>query len=237
MPYKTDFPPFPYLDPEFNPDHPIHHMSPLKEDPYLPLSPREKKKLEREALEHAIANWIPPHVPRSWETDTDRAVARQEIMRMTLSPKWVEEDELLLPKSANDSSPSRKLNRQMQEVDQSRTSFRRFAARRLHLGYNRFHASHGEPELPSEEFDPDIAETDICWIMEYTVNECNTIRRKIGLLIGEFPAVADEFNPAYDAEIAWRYERRLYCRCRRRNKRCVRPSHIEVFTSTGDVLP
>lgn len=238
MPIKTSFPPLPYLDPKYVSDHPANRMPEIKEDPYLPLSKREKARLEKEALEKAMAEWSPPHVLRSWETDVARADQRARILSLVLHPKEPQFYDLT-PKNPYDSSLSRNADHLLYDParDDGKNDFRQFAHKRLHLGYHRFHASHGEPLLPSEENDPNIPPEEICWIMEYTLNECNIIRRQIAHAMGLFPAAVDPENQFYDEEVAWRYERRLYCRCRRRNKQCVRPSHIEIFTSQLQLLP
>lgn len=213
---RYGFPILPHLDPKFNPDHPVNHQPKIEDDPYLPLGKRNRQRLEAEALEKALESYSPPHVLRSWEVDTKRNEQRQRILSLTLPPKMGSNIDDLLG------------HRPPEALD-----FRQMAATRLHLGYNRFHAF---GTLPDED-DPTVPPEDICWIMEYTENECNTIRRKLAHAIGEFPAVTDKETSAYNYELAFRYERRLYARCRRRNKRCIRPSHIEIFTSSFDVLP
>ena len=242
MPRKSQWPTLPYLDPEFTPDHPANNPPRIPQDKYLPMGKRELQRLERSALDEAIQRWTPPHVPRLWEVDSHRAAIRQKIFSLYLSPKLPEYSDLI-PEKSHDSSASRR-----GPVSPDPTDFRDFAHKSLSLGFYRFHASHGDPNLPSEEvsmqqYGPDdpahdaFPPEDICWIMEYSNNECNVIRRKLAQAMGEFPAVIDEESPLYDPEIAWRYEHRLYCRCRRRNKQCIRPSHIEIFTSSFDVLP
>lgn len=239
MPSKNRFPILPYLDPSLDPDHPSNKLPQIKEDPHLPYGKRERKRLEQEALEKALEEYTPPHVTRSWETDVFRADQRKKILALILHPKAVVDTDELRFRNPQDSSLSRALSKALYDPtrDEDHTDFRRFAHQRLHLGYNRFHASHGEPDFPSEEEDPAIPPEDICWIMEYTENECNIIRRKIANALGIFPAATDPDNQFYDEDIAWRYDRRLYARCRRRNKRCIRPSHIEIFTSQFQVLP
>lgn len=239
MPAKNRFPILPYLDPKLNPDHPENNPPEIKEDPWLPFSKRERTRLEKEVLAQAMENYSPPHVPRSWETDAYRAEQRKNLLEMVLLPKNLDDFADLVPKNPYDSSVSRKISRSLYvpNDEKTRRDFRQFAAKRLHLGYNRFHASHGDPNVPSEEADPALPPEEICWIMEYTYNECNNIRRQIAQVLGIFPAVTDPSNQFYDEEIAWRYERRLYARCRRRNQHCIRPSHIEIFTSSFKVLP
>lgn len=225
MPVKTGFPPLPYLDPQLNPDHPDNKPIIIDEDPYLPLGKRERNRRMKIAREAALETYEPPHVLRSWETHAFRAAQRRMIFGLILPPKTVHDYEDLLPNPNRRSQPN-----------EEQTDFRAFAVHNLHLGYNRFHASQGEPHVPSEETDV-VPPEDVCWIMEYTYTECNNIRRQLAYAIGEYPAVTDQENPSYIEDIAWRYDRRLYCRCRRRNKRCIRPSHIEIFTSLGHVLP
>ena len=213
----------PYMDPQFNPDHPLNHLPPIVEDPALPLNKRERERLSRERFQTAMNSYVPNHVLRSWENDDFRKERREHILRLVLPPKMSNGFDDLNPKTASPSG-----NPLDPELD-----FRRFAVMPLHLGYNRFHAFGTEPGEDEILEDPD----DICWIMEYTFRECNTIRRKIAFALGEFPAVIDQNNSLYDPELAWRYDRRLYCRCRRRNTYCIRPSHIEIFTSSFEILP
>lgn len=229
----------PHLDPKFNPSHPFHSQPPIDEDPYFPLSPSQRKRLERRRLEEALAEWDPPHVTRSYENDSVRATRRLEILRLDLSPRPKNTKDLI-PSSPNDSSLSRRASQDF-VLSADETDFRTFAVERLHLGYHRLHHSN-DASCPTEFVletldDPDIPPEDICWILEYTENECNIIRRKLAGGLGLFPAVIDPKNPIHDPEIAWRYDRRLYARCRRKSKRCIRPSHIEIFTSTFAVLP
>jgi hypothetical protein len=230
MPYKTSFPPLPYLDPEFNPDHPLNQPIKIKDDPHLPYGKRQLRRMEKEARAEALAKWQPPHVPRSYDTDPDRAETRREVLSLTLSPR---------PPLDFRPRPSdyRYLSDDSPNLLPGSLDFRRFAYERLHLGPHRIHASHNEPHLPSEELDPALPPEEYCWILEYTYNEANTIRRRLAHFMGLYPAVTDPDNPFYSEELAWRYDRRLYCRCRRRNRLCIRPSHIEIFTSTLDLLP
>lgn len=239
MPYKNEMPLYPFLDPALDPNHPSHKLPEIVEDPYLPLGARQKKRLQQIALERALAEYQPPHVPRSWETDPGRKGQRDKILRLTLSPSLPKQGLYndLVPRHPQDSSVSKGERRSRRdEIDEEHVDFRRFAEQILHLGYNRFHASYGDPLFPSDE-DPSIPEKDICWIMEYTYPECNTIRRQLAHAIGAFPAVADPENLFFDDEIASRYAQRLRARCRRRNTSCIRPSHIEIFTSSGITLP
>lgn len=215
---RNGFPILPYLDPQFNPNHPLNNPPHIEEDPYLPMSKQQRQRLEKEAMERALRDYLPPHVPRSWEHDSSRAYKRAQILSLTLPPKDSRSYSDLLP------------HRHMPVPD---TDFRRFASIYLHLNYHRFHA------FGEDAHEVDIPEdpNDICWIMEYTETECNAIRRKLAFALGEFPAVIDPKLTIYNEEIASRYHRRLYSRCRRRERRCIRPSHIEIFTSSFDVLP
>lgn len=237
MPIKTDFPMLPFLDPALDPLHPIHHVPEIEEDPYLPLSKRDRQQLEREMLDKALAEYTPPHVPRSWETDPKRATVHRQIMALELYPSLIPGslNEELIPPRGKDGTYAPKTGAKTRFSEDSK-DFRQFASTKLHLGYNRFHASHGDPRWESNE-DPGIPPGDICWLMEYSLRECNTIRRQIAHALGLFPAVTDITNPFYDEEMAYKYERRLLARCCRRNTRCIRPSHIEIFTSNKMVLP
>lgn len=239
MSSKNRFPLLPYLDPQWNPDHPLNHIPPIREDPYLPLSAREKRRIREAQEEEAMKDYEPSHVLRSYEADDYRKAQHDKLISMVLHPKALVDLDDIRFRNPNDSSLSKRVSKSLYdpERDKDNTDFRQFLTKRLHLGYNRFHATHGEPYFPSEEQVVPIAPEDICWIMEYTEGECNRVRRKIALLMGLFPAAVDEDSPLYVEEIAWRYERRLYARCRRRNKRCIRPGHIEIFTSSFDVLP
>lgn len=216
----------PYLDPEFSPTHPANNPPVIEEDKYLPLSKRRRAQLEQEALAEALQEWTPPHVLRLYETDAERARRRTNILSLHLSPKLPELSDLI-PQNKHDSSLSRTLS------TSDPTDFRNFAHDYLHLGFHRVHAFGTLPE----EDDTSVPPEEICWIMEYTTSECNVIRRRLAWAMGEFPAVIDQDSPLYDGEVAWRYERRLYCRCRRRTQSCIRPSHVEIFTSTGPILP
>lgn len=239
MPVKNRFPVLPYMDPDFDKNHPLNHLPPIPEDPLFPMTPREKERLEREQAERAMLDYKPSHVLRSYESDDEVEAQRTRILGFVLHPKAVVDLDDLRFRSPNDSSLSKAISKQLYDPsrDVEHTDFRQFLVKSYHLGYNRFHATHGESNFPSEEDDPDIDPEHICWIMEYTEGECNIVRRKLAKLMGEFPASVDLKNSLYDEEVAWRYERRLYVRCRRRNKRCIRPSHIEVFTSAFRTLP
>lgn len=235
MPYKTNFPLLPFLDPRYDTNHPQNHIKPIVEDPYLPLKPLERQKLQREAMKEALANYTPSHVPRSWETDSFRANRHQEILAFVLHPRPANLN--YRPNNPRDSSLSRLTNSPYDpNSDQDLIDFRRFAEKRLHLGYWRFHPS-TEPQDDEIGDPPETAPEEICWIMEYRPTECNTIRRQIALALGLFPASIDPENQFYNEEMEYSYNRRLLTRCRRRHKFCVRPSHIEIFTSSGLLLP
>lgn len=239
MPIKTDFPVYPFLDPELDPNHPIHNMPPIEEDKFIPLGARERKQLEKAALERALEDYTPPHVRRSWETDHNRDTKRNQILRLVLPLSApVNRFDHMADRHPNDSSVSKRLSRMLydESSDLDHRDFRQFAYSKLRLGYNRFHASYGDPLWPSDEPD-DIPPGEVCWIMEYTYRECNTIRRKLANFMGLFPDVIDPENPFYDPELAWRYDQRLRVRCRRKTQHCIRPSHIEVFTASGIALP
>jgi len=227
--------PYPFLDPAEDPNHPLNRVYKIKEDPYLPLGKRERRQLEREAYEEALANYTPAHVIRSYETDPERAATYALIMSLELYPSRPSGElvDLNPPRSPNGSFRPKSKSRGDDERD-----FRDFAHKRLHVNYNRIHASHGDPRWPSAER-PDIAPDEVCWIMEYSMRECNTTRRQLAHALGLFPAVIDPTNQFYDEEMFIRYNegRRLLCRCRRRNTSCIRPSHIEIFTASKLVLP
>lgn len=231
MPYKNHFPILPFLDPQFDPNHPANHVPEIVEDPYAPLSDRQRKQLQEEKLEEALLDYQPSHVLRSWETNTFRAERRKEILSFTLPHR---PSNLVYrikdPKFHSVAQPQFDIN------TESYTDFRRFAERTLHLGYWRFHPS-TEPQDDEPPEQPDLPPEEICWIMEYRLTECNTIRRKIANMIGAFPAAMDPTNQLFDEEIEWRYRRRLFVRCHRWNKRCVRPSHIVVSTYNNILLP
>lgn len=245
MPYKNYNPLLPFLDPEFDPNHPIHGIALPPDDPYLPRSKSETRRLLKAATEEAIQNYSPSHVLRSYEIDTFRKDQYDAIMALRLGPKWPSD----AARERVESRPSGKivyLTESVREAqspwsesdDPYRTDFRQFAVRRLHLNYLRFHESTDEEEEPDASRDPvDTPEPDVCWIMEYTETECNNIRRALAHALGLYPAATDNTTSAYNEEIAWRYERRLKSRCRRRNKKCIRPSHIELFTQCGRLLP
>lgn len=235
MPSKSGFPPLPYLDPEFNPTHPDNLPVPDLSEPndyYSNLGKRELPKQvlakrEKEWRRQALEDWQPPHVQRSWETNIAISDRREQILAMELTPRvqWDHED--LVPQNP---SISKKISQAAYdpEKDPDRKDFRRFLNQALNLGYHRFHHEYYNEPTP---------EPDVCWIMEYTPGECNIIRRKLAWLIGEFPAVVDEDNDLYNEELAYRYDRRLYAHCRRGNRMCIRPSHIEILTSQRKPLP
>lgn len=238
----------PFLDPKLDPNHPIHRMPPLKEDPHAPLGKRQRARILKEQLEEAIASYTPPHVPRSWEVDSFRSNRYHEVMALELSDDEYDRDGLpsLLTQarldfaersSEKDSSASRRFTVDHNPYETpEHNDFRRFAMHELHLGYHRFHLStHPTPGEIGDSVDTPPEE--VCWIMEYTDHECMIIRRKIALILGVYPAATDPTIDAYDEEIAWRYERRLHTRCRRRSTRCIRPSHIEIFTPGGQIVP
>lgn len=244
----TGFPILPFLDPDFDANHPIHHIKPIPEDPYAPLTKSQKKRILAAQLDQAMSEYTPPHVVRSWEANKFRAEKHWEILALKLSDDEYERDGLPTPlararedferrENSNDSSATRRLILQDNPLElEDSEDFRRFAVHILRLGYHRFHLSTNDDFEPSA--DPvDTPEPDICWIMEYTEGECSTIRRQLSHLIGLYPATTDETIEAYDDEIASRYYRRLKSRCRRRNTRCIRPSHIEIFTQCGRILP
>jgi len=223
----------PFLDPQFNPDHPANNPPKIENDKYLPYGKRELKKMEKAALDEAIQSWTPPHVLRLYETDVERARTRSTILALHLSPR-IPDFADLIPANKHDSSHSRALS------TEDPTDFRNFAHTFLHLGFHRFHIYGTDPD-EAESLSSDTQDSHdpsgVCWIAEYTEGECNIIRRTIAFAMGEFPSVLDPDSSLYDYEIAFRYERRLYCRCRQRDRKCVRPSHIEIFTSTGQLLP
>lgn len=250
MPRKSGLAyPLPFLDPKLNPDHPINHLPPLPEDPYLPYGKRERARLLNQQLESALASYVPPHVVRSFETDKYRADQYSAIMDLRLGPKFPSGGPVDKPSlhSLKDRYPNDQHLRESitslikaspydSHAEFERTDFRQFAVVRLHLGYHRFHLS-TDPEGDEIGDLPSIHPDEVCWIMEYTETECSTIRRQIAHALGLYPAVADEESSAYDEEIAYRYDRRLKARCRRRNTRCIRPAHIELFTQCGRLLP
>lgn len=230
----------PFEDPDFVPEHPIHHQKPIEQDPYDPLRKGELKRLEAEQLQKDLENWQIPHVVQSWEVDALRAKKHKEVLSFQLNNGTVDQalalrqsqEQFELRTSKNDSSAtrgSRSPHDPNKDVDH--TDFRQFAVHSLRLGYHRFHLS------TEEEPDPNIPEPDICWIMEYTEHECNIIRRQIARIIGVYPAVTDSETKAYDYEIAFRYDRRMQARCCMGNKRCVRPSHIRIVTTGGRLIP
>lgn len=244
MPYRKDpAQDLPYLNPKYNPDHPYNLPAPdfsVEDDYYRRLggnterSVKEQARLEKEWRKQMLDEWIPPHVPRSWETDARIAERRAHILALTLSPRVKYDHEALVPKNPSISKTIADIAYNPAD-DPNKTDFRRFANRILHLGYHRFHAHVGEPLYGTEEHN--VPEEDICWVMEYTPGECNIIRRKIATMMGEFPAVVDPDNDLYNEDLAYMYERRLYVRCRRLYKVCVRPSHVQIFTSQFKVLP
>jgi hypothetical protein len=225
MPYKSDRSPLPFLDPKLNPTHPLNNPPSIDEYPHLPLGKRLRRQMEQEAIEKALASWSPDHVRRSWEADPTQAEQYRRILSYSL--------------------------------DNGERNFRKFAVMNLRLGYDRFHLSTTPAETllqinnnskyvdteaqrlnASETPDPpDLPEPEVCWIMEYSLNECNIIRRKLALAMGLFPAVADPDSPEFDDDLQWAYDRRLYTRCHRLHKRCIRPSHIEIFASNHQILP
>jgi hypothetical protein len=250
----------PHLNPKFVPDHPENHVPSFEMDPdeYWgephQRTERERKKLQKKWLEKAMEEWNPPHVVRAWETDMVVADRRQGILRLVLSPRVIHPYERLA--EYNENSMKSALSKEISELqsldnldlEEGKRNFRRFANKTLHLGYHRIHASHGEPHLPSEEIsmqqygpdDPHHAEfppEDICWIAEYTENECHITRRKIARLMGLYPAAMEEGNPGYDYDQEGIWMRKVYARCRRRNKKCIRPSHIVMFGSNFKDLP
>lgn len=235
----------PYASPFYIPDHPYNHIPSfeMEEDPYYATprrrTEREQRKLQRQWLEKAMSDWTPPHAIRSWETNDEIAERRRWILSLQLSPRPRLDYEPLNRANPNDSSISKRIAQELYrpEKDKDRTDFRRFANRALHLGYHRFHASHGEPNLPSEETDPAISEEDICWVMEYSINECAIVRRKIAEMMGLYPETVDPNNFNYDEDTAEDYRHKLYVRCRRRNKKCIRPSHIILFGSDFKDIP
>ena len=245
MPSKNHNVPMPHLDPEFVPEHPANNLPDFSmiEGEYhgeaRPRTDSERSRAEKEWIKEQMTSWEPPHVIRSWESYDYRKERRETIMSLRLPPRIIHEYEDLNRTSAFDSSISKQIAADLYNPmnDPEQLDFRRFANINLRLGYHRFHASTGDPNVPSEELDPNIPESEICWLMEYTEGECNIIRRKIAHKIGEFPAAIDENSPLYNQELAWRYDRRLYVRCRRKNKKCVRPSHIVLFGSNFQDVP
>lgn len=235
MPRKDQGVPYPFLNPALDPNHPLNRVYEFKEDPYLPLSIRERQRLEREAFEEALSTYTIPHVIRSYETDPERASVYARILGLILPPSQSNESILKDLNPPRDKNGSFSPKRHMKLLDNQ--DFRQFAYTRLHVAYNRIHASQGDPRWPSDEslVNPD----EVCWIMEYSLRECNTTRRQLAYALGLFPAVIDETNPFYDEEMYIQYNegRRLLCRCRRRNTFCIRPSHIEIFTASKMVLP
>lgn len=238
----------PYLDPEYDPNHPIHRLPPLSEDPHAPLGKRERKRLLDLQLQSALDSYTPPHVIRAWEVDAFRGKRHDEVLALRLSHGDYTKDGLLSPigqsrrqfeqrYSLHDSSASRRGQSPYEpSEDPDHNDFRQFAVSALHLGYHRFHPS-TSPE-DSEIGDPLTTPPDeVCWIMEYTIHECTVIRRQIAHILGLYPAVMDKDTDAYDDDVAWKYERRLHARCRRFNKRCIRPAHITIFTASGSSIP
>ena len=239
----------PYLHPKFTPDHPENQIPDFRVDDGgywgepRERTERERKKLQKEWLEKAMDEWNPPHVVRSWELDVEIAERRQGILKLVLSPRVIHPFERLPEydenrfKSTLSKEISESLSLNDTELEEGKRNFRQFAHKTLHLGYHRFHASHGEPNIPSEEEDPNISPEEICWIMEYTENECNIIRRKIASLMGLYPAAMDENSPGYNVIEHGLWENRVYARCRRRNKKCIRPEHIILFGSNFQDIP
>lgn len=240
----------PFLDPQFDPNHPIHSLPPIQEDPYAPLSKRVRKQILEKQLNDALTAYVTPHVIRSWEVDKWREIRRNEILTMKLSwgdygrdglpsPIKISRDAFLARYNLKDSSATRRTSSPYDSHrDPEHDDFRQFAVANLHLGYHRFHPSTvHDPETDELLDSVDIAEPEICWIMEYTEHESMIIRRQLARLIGIYPAAVDQETDAYDEEIAFRYDKRLKVRCRRRTKRCIRPSHLEIFASNGQVLP
>lgn len=249
MSRNTGFPTLPFLDPAFDPNHPAHGLPPLPEDPHAPLGKRQRARLLREQLEVALASYSHPHVVRSWEMDKYREGRYHEVMALELPDQSYEEggvptllttarEAFSARENPRDSSATRRFSVDHNPYETAEHhDFRRFALHELHLGYHRFHPS-TDPAAGEIGDDPDTVHPDeVCWIMEYTPNECTTIRRQIAHILGLYPAAADPESTAYDEEIAWRYYRRLKTRCRRRSIRCVRPSHIEIFTPCGHIMP
>lgn len=237
--------PLPYLDPRFVPSHPYNHIPEFEtiESDYWGsprvVSPRERDKLRKEWYEQAMVEWQPPHILRYYEVNETLAKRRAAILNMVLHPRIIHEFESLNPKSKHDSSISKKVSDELYHPDRDpdKIDFRRYMNLEFHLGYHRFHASQGEPNVPSEEETP-VEELDICWIMEYSENECHIARRRLAKeAMGLFPAVLEEDSGYYDFEEEGRWERRIYTRCRRKTKRCVRPSHIVLFGSNFEDLP
>lgn len=238
----------PFEDPELAVDHPSKGLPPIPEDPYAPLGKRERNRLEKIQMEEALKNWTPAHVVQSWEVDAARKKKHDEVLKFKLS--WGDYDKDGLPSPIltsreeferrwcpQDSSSSRRAQSPYNaEFDPDHDDFRQFAVHTLHLGYHRFHPS-TDPWPGEKEEEEGIQEDQICWIMEYTERECAIIRRQIAQIIGVFPAVTDKETTAYDDDMAFRYERRMLTRCCRLNKKCIRPSHIRIFTPSGTVIP
>lgn len=213
MPRRSkDKDPLPYLDPAHNPSHPYNQTPPprplddFEQVAGQSLSKLADKQWENDWYEQQMAVWTPPHVLRSWETDTERARRRAIILSMVLHPK------------------ERPV---IDDPEEHRVDFRMFAKRNLKVAYERIHVSEETVETPD----------DLCWILEYSEPECNLSRRKIAKMLGEFPAVIDPENAMYDEYMVELYKRRLYCRCTKKNKLCIRPSHVEIFTSQLLLLP
>lgn len=253
MPYKRAIE-LPFLDPQFVPDHPANHIpsdirSTEQKKWLVDLTPAQRKRREKEWLKEAMDEWNPPHVPRAWEVSPEVAERYFQTLALTLPPRPQHQFEDLLLENPRDSSISRRISEESYNPanDPDQQDFRRFMNQHYHLGYHRFHASHGDPNLPSEEIsaNDEFPPEDICWIMEYTEVECAIIRRQLARRIGLFPAVIDKRTEVFNEDIAERYGlngkgeygTRLYVRCRRRNKRCLRPEHLIIFASNFQDLP
>lgn len=240
VPYKNHTPPIPFLDPALDPNHPLNNPPTIPEDPYLPLRKRERLRREQAAVEEALRLYTPPHVLRSWEVDDYRAEWRRDILNLQLSPRPVDLVYRHGKPGADGLDHKRSINQpNFHPAVDDHTDFRRFAEKRLHLGYWRFHHSTDSSE-PNETRDPVDTPPDlVCWIMEYTLPECNTIRRQLANAMGIFPAAIDKQTSLYNEDLDYRYGygRRLLCRCQRWNKRCIRPSHIIVTTFNNILLP
>lgn len=242
----------PFLDPRYVSEHPANHIPTdiRNEDQkkwLVDLTPAQQRREQKKWLDTAMEEWNPPHVLRSWESDPEIAERYIQATTLILPPRTRHPFEDLMVENPKDSSLSRIISKESYNPsnDPNNTDFRHFMHMHFHVGYHRFHATHGEPNLPSEETDPNVPPEDICWIMEYTEIECSIIRRKLAWRMGLFPAVIDPRTDVFDEAIADRYGvnrdetwgRRLYVRCRRRNKRCLRPTHLQIFASNFQDLP
>lgn len=157
MPYKREIE-LPFLDPRFVPEHPANHIPEdiRTEDQkkwLVDLTPAQENRRRKEWLREAMEEWTPPHVTRSWEVSEEIAENYVKAKELILPNKPKNPFEDLMLENPHDSTWSRILSEQLYDPakDPDQLDFRKYMNHHFHIAYHRFHASHGDPNVPSEE--------------------------------------------------------------------------------------